>query len=138
MFDIKEQAKAGEVENAGTFVHIHDLSEKLLYFQDGEEEKPVGILVAGAHSHQYRQIEAQQRQRRLKPKDLTSARAFEDSVERVVFCALGWQGFLMEGKPVQFSKENLKTLLKECPWVLDQITEAMQDHSRFFTKESKQ
>lgn len=138
MFDIKAQGKAGEVEDGGTFVHLFGLDEQPAFFKDADgKDQPVGITVAGTNSRQYRQIESMQRNRRLKPKDLTGAKMLEDSVERVAFCAISWQGFQMDGAPVQFSKENVKVLLKECPWLLDQITEAMQDHSRFSRSGSK-
>lgn len=134
MFDITAEKKAGEAEDNGTFVHIHGLDESPLFFTDGEEEKPVGIIVAGAHSRRYREIEGIQRKRKLRPRDLTGERAMEDSLERAAHCTISWQGFSADGVVVPFSRENAKTLYRECPWVLEQVAEAMQEHSRFFKK----
>lgn len=134
-FDINQQADAGNIEDEGTFVHLEGLDEKLLFFTDSDgQEKPVGILVAGVHSRRYREIEGIQRKRRITKKDLTAARAVEDSIEKTAWCSLDWQGFVDGDKPVPFSRENVAAIYRTCPWVLEQVSEAMQEHKRFLQK----
>lgn len=136
-FDITKQAKAGEVEDEGTFVHIHGLDDLPMYFKDEQgEEQPVGITVTGAHSTKFRQVEAALRKRKLRPRDLTGERLMEDNIERVARCTLSWQGFSISGEMVRMTFDNAKELYRACPWVLEQVSEAMQDHSRFFKTES--
>tara|TARA_B100000749_G_C18377699_1_gene444601 strand:- start:636 stop:1070 length:435 start_codon:yes stop_codon:yes gene_type:complete len=136
-FDISKEKEAGKSEDAGTFVHICDLNDVPMYYTDAEgAELEVGITVAGAHSTRFRNIEGKQRRRRLKPRDLTGARLHEDSTEKVVHCTLSWQGITDNGEDVRCDAHNVRMIYEACPWVLDQVVEAMNDHTRFFENES--
>jgi len=136
-FDISKEKEAGKIEDEGTFVHICGLDDMPMYYENSKgKEEPVGIVVAGAHSARFREVEGRQRRRRLKPKDLTGHRIHEDSTEKVVHCTLSWQGFLDEGKEVRCDHHNVRMLYDQCPWVLDQVVEAMNDHSSFFENKS--
>ena len=135
-FDLGVEKEAGAIENDGAIVHICDLNDMPMYHDDADgNEQPVTIKVAGAHSKKFREIEGKQRRRRLKPKDLTGARLHEDNTERVVHCTLEWQGFTSNGEVFPLTSENARELYDLCPWVLDQIVEAMSDHTRFFVSE---
>ena len=136
-FDISKEKEAGKLEDDGTFVHINDLNDTPMYYEDADgKEQEVGITVAGAHSTRYRNAEGKQRRRRLKPKDLTGARLHEDSLEKVIHCTLSWQGIEDKGEEVRCDAHNVRMIYTHCPWVLDQVVEAMNDHTRFFEKES--
>lgn len=137
MLDIKKAQEKAKVEDQGVAVHLEDLEGSLIYYQDENgEEKPVTITIAGQHSTLHRDIERRQQKRRLSKKDLTGARARQDLIERVAHCTLGWQGITSDGEPVAFTRDMARQIYEMLPWILDQVVEAMQDHSRFFNKES--
>lgn len=129
-FDIQAQKAAAEQEDEGTVVHIHDLNDKPMYYGEGEDH-PVTITTAGVHSSRYRKIEAAQRRRPLKLKKMTLETALEDGIERAAACALGWEGFFSDGAQVECNRHNVTELYRACPWVLDQVSEAMGEHTRF-------
>lgn len=135
MLDISKQAEATAAEDDGTFVHLMDLDDNLLYYTEGEEEKPVGIEVAGAHSKRFREIENKHRKRRIKVRDLTGAKLHDDSIEKVAYCTLAWHGITDGGTPLLLTLHNARELYAQLPWVLEQVTEAMNDHQRFTKSE---
>jgi hypothetical protein len=137
MLDIAKQAEATAAEDDGTFVHLMDLDDNLLYYTEGESgaERPVGIEVAGAHSRRFREIENKHRKRRIKVRDLTGAKLHDDSIEKVAYCTLAWQGIADSGTPVPLTLSNARELYTQLPWVLEQVTEAMNDHQRFTKSE---
>lgn len=138
-FDIQAQAEQAKREDEGIVVHIHGVDEVPMYFTDHDgEEKPVTITMAGAHSQRYRDVENDLRKRRIKPKSLTSGQAFEDNMVKTVKCTLAWEGFHVDGTPIEPTEHNARMLYKRCPWVYDQVVEAMHDHAAFFGSGSQQ
>lgn len=131
-FDIAAQAKKAEQEDEGTVVHIHGIDEKPMFYEEDGESKPVTITVAGAHSSKFRRIEEALRRRKIKPRQFTAELVYEDNIEKAAACTLEWEGFQQNGEPVPMTGENAKFLYRSCPWVLEQVMEAMHDHSRFF------
>lgn len=134
-FDIAVQKDVAALQDDGTFVHLNGLDDMPMY-TEGEDPQPIGITVAGIHSRRHRQIEAQLRKRKIRPKDLTGERIMQDTIERVAYCTLGWQGFYLHGEEIPATMENVKMVYETFPWILDQVTEAMQDGARFFKKDS--
>lgn len=135
-FDISKHKEIAQAEDEGTFVHLHDIDDLPMYYTDGGEEKPVGVWTAGAHSTRHRRIESQLRKRKIRGKDLTAQRLYEDTIERVAGCSMNWQGIFDGDQVVPFTVDNARMLYRTCPWIMDQVAEAMQDHKRFFSKES--
>lgn len=137
-FDVKQQVEAAREEDKGTVVEIFGIDEKPMYYDDGPgtETKPVTITVAGVHSRLYRRVDEKLRRRKLRPNKLTGEAIYDDNIERVVACTLDWAGFHAAGDPLPCTRENATMLYKQCPWVLDQVLEAMNDHSRFFSNGS--
>lgn len=138
-FDVKQQSEAAKAEDEGTVIHIRGIDDLPVFYQQGDskENKPVTIRVAGVHSRRYRRIEEQLRRRKIKAHQLTGEAIYEDNLERVAACTLEWEGFHAEGKPLQCTTDNVKQVYKQCPWVLEQVLEAMNDHSRFFSSGSQ-
>lgn len=137
-FDINQQAEKAKKEDEGTEVHIHGLDDLPMFYEEDGEQKPVTITVAGAHSQTYRRIEDSMRRRKLKPKQLTGEAIFSDNIEKAAACTLDWQGFFVGEEVVQPTANNIKQLYKTCPWVYEQVFEAMHDHARFFGNGSTQ
>jgi hypothetical protein len=136
-FDIKAQVEKAKKEDEGIDVHVNGVDEQPLYYQKEEEMHPVTIRMAGVHSALFRRAEERIRKRKLKPRQFTGELIYEDNIEKVAACALGWDGFYSNGQEVPFTQENIKEIFKQCPWVLDQCMEAMNDHASFFENGSK-
>lgn len=131
--DINSTAKeVAAQEDEGAFVHIHGLDDMpLFYTDDNGEERPVGVVVAGAHSSRYRQMEAQLRKRKIKSRQLTGMAIYDDNLEKAATCTLAWQGFLADGAEVRLTKVAAKDVYHKFPWVYEQVLEAMHDHKLF-------
>lgn len=133
-FDMQaESSRAGD-EDAGTDVHIRNIKGQLCYDEDGE---PITITVAGTYSRTYRRVEAAQRKRPFKGRKLNAQSAMDEQIERVVACTLRWSPAMKAGgAPLPCTPGNAADMYKRCPWVLDDLVEAMNDHERFFTSSS--
>jgi hypothetical protein len=129
-FDLSVEQKAAAVEDDGTVVPILDREGRPMY-ADEAEKTPVTITVAGRYSAHYRRAEESIRKRPFKAKKLTSEVFYEDQVEKVVACTLAWEGFYADGKPFPLNRANAAALYQACPWVLDQVSEAMNDAANF-------
>ena len=138
-FDIQRQKEATRAEDEGIDVHIHGLDGEPMYYaleENPAEEFPVTIRVAGAHSSLFRQAEETLRRRKLKASTFTGTKIYEDNLFKVVQCTLNWDGFTDGESNLPFTKDAVRQVYMQFPWVLDQVMEAMNDHSRFFEKES--
>lgn len=136
-FDIEVQKKNREIEDEGVFVHLIGLDDMPMMYEDDDGElQPVGVTVAGDHSNRARAFDKEVRRRKITSKSLTGARLHEDNVERAARCTIDWQGFFSGKQKVEFSLHNVRTVYQEAPWVLEQVTEAMRDSSRFFGTKS--
>ena len=132
-FDITTQAEAAKQEDVGTVVEINGVDELPAFYTDANGvEQPVTITVAGIHSSIYRKIEAKMRRRKIKPRQLSGESIYDDNIEKVVGCTLDWVGFSISGTVLDFTRHNIRELYRQCPWVYEQVLEAMHDHSRFF------
>lgn len=140
MFNIAEQKKIASREDEGTVVHLFDLNDAPMFYVDPKHpelgQRPITITVAGVHSEKYRKIEAQYRQKKLKSSRLTTEALHQEQISKIASCTLDWEGFGDAHGFTPCSYAAAKALYEECSWVLDQINEAMNDHTRFFGKES--
>lgn len=141
-FNVAKEKEAGNIEDEGTFVHIHNLDDIPMTYKDKDGmDQSVGIVIAGAHSKRFREIEGKHRKRRIKQRDLTGHKLHADSTEKVVHCTLSWVGFTYnddKGKEqdLEFTQHNVRELYNWCPWVLDQVVEVMNDHQLFSESKS--
>lgn len=136
--DIKSQAKQVEQrEDAGFTVHIRDeLGEKL--YQDDEQTKPVTITVVGTYSRTYRRTIEAQRDRNIKQRkfNLDGDELLQQALELEAACIRDWDGFTDDGAPVPYTKANAVALLRQYPWIREQVNAAMNDHAAFFQQPS--
>lgn len=129
-FDLQAEKAAAVAEDEGTVVHIEDRAGNPMYWGE-KEDKPVTITVAGRYSTTYRRVEAEIRKRPFKAKKLTLDKFDREQVEKVAACTLAWAGFFDGKRPFELSRANAEALYMACPWVLDQLTEAMEEPARF-------
>jgi hypothetical protein len=132
-FDLNQQAAAAKKEDVGTVVHINGIDDMPLFYEADGKQLPVTITVAGAHSEKFRSVEAQFRKRKLKASRFTAEVVYDENIDKVTACTLAWEGFFVGGQPIEFTPKNVREVYKACSWVLEQVVEAMHDHSRYFT-----
>ena len=135
----EEQVETARQENEGIDVHIRSAKEKPLYYKDAKGDlRPVLWRVAGSHSDHYKRAEKTLRQRKLSKKSFTGEVIYEDSIEKAAACVLSWEGMFSRRSAdgplveVPFTPHNVKQVLVRCPWVLEDVQHAMQDHASFF------
>lgn len=58
------------------------------------------------------------------------------AVKQIATCCVAWHGFEKDGKPWEFSTDNVAKLLTDFDHILDQVTGAVFRHKRFFTSNS--
>ena len=127
----KEADKAKRQGDKGTVVHIHNADDVPEYYGP-TGELPVTITVAGQNSERYRRAEDALRKKKIKK--ITKGMLYEDSLELAVACTMAWEGIFVdeeEKTPIEFSRHNVRQLYLLCPWVYDQVNEAMNDLSLF-------
>jgi hypothetical protein len=132
-FDIEQQAAEAEAEDEGTEVVVKNRLGDPVMYKDGEEMLPAVLIVTGKNGKRFREIKRRQELRKIKPGAVTTAQFLDETLERVVYCTIGWRGFAT----ANFNPSNLERLYRKCPWVYDDATEAMDDASRF-TKRGSQ
>lgn len=134
----EDQVEFARTENTGVTIHIRGADDKPMYYLKNGVKTPVTMVVAGSHSDYYRAVEKELRQRKLNKKSFTGEFIYEDSIEKAGGCVLAWDGFFSRRsrehpiEAVRLTPHNVKQLLKRCPWVLEQVTMAMNDHASFF------
>lgn len=134
-FDIDQQKTAAAQEDDGLDVHIQGVDGSPLFYRDSAgQKKPVIIRVAGSNSQKYRRIEEQLRKRKLRANMITGEALHSDQITKVVACTLHWEGFTSNADDVPLTPRNARMVYERCPWVLDQLIEAMNDHESFFKK----
>lgn len=63
---------------------------------------------------------------------ITSERQFEEELELLARCIKSWEGFLGEdGEPIPCNYENAVEILREFPWLREQIDAFITDRSNF-------
>lgn len=143
-FVIDDQKDQAGLEDEGTLVHVDGADGEPQFYMNNDQRRPVTIRIAGSHSNRFRRVEEKLRGRKIRGRaKLTQAQLFEDQLEKVIGCIISWEGFfttrdsngnrLQEPRTVELTPVTARALLKGCPWVLEQLTEAMNDHERFFT-----
>lgn len=132
--EISTSKSVAEREEEGTVVHLADETGTLMY----ENLKPVTITVVGTYSKTYRRVQNENRAKALKQRrsQLTPEQIDAKANEAVAGCIKGWEGFLSDGKPFPFTRENAIALFEQAPWIREQVEEAMGDHAAFFPKPS--
>lgn len=129
-FDISAQKAAAAAEDEGYKVHVPDREGNPVYYGPNGD-KPVTITMAGRYSSRYRRIDAEIKKRPFKGKKLTQGSFEDEATEKVIACAMAWEGFEDNGVPIEMTRQNLAALFSGCEWVLNACAEAMNDPSNF-------
>ena len=55
----------------------------------------------------------------------------EEEIKELVACTLGWDGFMDNGQPLAFSKQNAEKLYTDLAWLREQVSSALNDRENF-------
>lgn len=58
----------------------------------------------------------------------------ENRAASVAKMVSGWDNIALGGKPFKYTKENAVKLMKDFPWILDQVDEFCGNRANFFAK----
>lgn len=99
--------------------------------------KPVGFLLAGEDSDQYKKRDKELARQRSKEAEklgrkwrYTPEMQEETSLELLVACTLGWQGLKWEGSE-EFSKDRVREMYRRVTWIREQAAAFVQDRTSF-------
>ena len=80
--------------------------------------------------------EMQKREKIAKGKNKDADMSIEElemlAVERAVIRIISWRGLEEDGQPVPFTVENATRILKDNPWIREQVLENSDDLTGFF------
>jgi hypothetical protein len=99
-----------------------------------DEGAPITISIVGMDSEQFRTRHRAIINRRLnagKKVKVTAEEIEAESIDTIAACITGWQYVELDGKILEFSRANAKTLLTRLPWLREQLDEAIADRANF-------
>jgi len=97
------------------------------------EQSPVVKTFAKKKYNEY-QMQVQAAKRKGKDYELDLDTAEELSVESATNRVISWRGIANEGAEVPFTKEACATILKDHPWIREQVLEESQQAYNFRPK----
>ena len=132
MFDLKKNNPAVQAEVGFKFT---------VTLPDGSKTD-AAVTVRGANSpvvknhsrkifQEFKVKEQQAKRRGREPEELTLEEAEELAAEAAAVRIMDWDGFSEDGKPVKFSKEEALRLMKEYPFLREQVMEASDNIFNF-------
>ena len=101
--------------------------------------KGMTITVLGQDSKIYRKLQLGKQQAALnrmskgkKALDLDAEKLSEDSIDDLVKITIGWTGFSLDKKELEFTPENVRTVYTEWAWIKEQVQEFVGNRANFF------
>jgi hypothetical protein len=101
----------GTNEGTGAFITVR-----------GDQSKTVKAFGRKKYA-EFKLREQQAKRRGKEPEDMTLEEAEELSVESATVRIISWKNITENGKEVPFTKENAERILKEYPFIKDQVLE---------------
>lgn len=144
-----------EASNNGAWCHIrHPVSGAPLYAvdeteRDGvqlteEERGPIRVRVFGSDSAVYRKASHKVQNRRIETATksrgkqvITAEDAAQDQTNLALACIQEWQNVQFQGEALEFNRANALKLFAQCPWMLEQLQEFIDDRGQFVGEPSR-
>lgn len=98
------------------------------------ENLGLSVDICGSDSKRFQAAKHKVRNESLKNpgKQRTSEQLEATSLSIVLDCVTGWAGeWIYKGSALEFSRQNLEMVLKELPWIREQIDTAIGDRTNF-------
>jgi hypothetical protein len=122
-------------EDAGTVVHVKDESGAKAYYTDGSgADRPVTIKIAGSYSARARRAQEASRDQMFKLRGVPDGDdATVLALGVLVASILEWDGVFDDNdNPLLLTPDNAFVVLRDMPWVRDQLEAAHNNHAAFF------
>ena len=110
---------------------VHPESEELI--------KGMTITLLGQDSKVYRKLQMGKQQAALnrmakgkKALDLDAEKLSEDSIDDLVKLTIEWSGFMLDGKKLDCTPANARTVYAEWAWIKEQVQEFVGNRANFF------
>jgi hypothetical protein len=134
-FELTQAAPIVDLEGQGTLVELLGADGEPMQVGTGETATPVTVRVAGTYSRRYKAAErvAADAMIKRKKKTLTPEEQEHRMMTLAAACVIEWHGIFAHGEPLPCTESNVLAVFTAAPWIYQQVLEAMQDHSRFFT-----
>jgi len=111
----------------------HEDGAEMQVLDENNNETDIYIRIAGMDSQAWQEATRDKQQKsltRLFNKDSETNR-FMDDVDDMVNAAIGWRGVLEEGKELEFSKERVRKLFIQAPFIIDQAILFVNNRANF-------
>jgi len=95
--------------------------------------KPVDlfITIAGADSEIWQQATRDRQKRAFNRAFVSGDDDTDYDIEELVLASLGWSGFEQAGEELEFSKDNVRQLYKQAPYIKDQAIIFVHNRANF-------
>lgn len=132
-FDLSNYSSLASSE--GAWLHLRDPYGDLLY---NVEDKPVRLQLVGQDSPRIVEVRRDALRRELNSKKgkLSPHENEKQRVEGAARATIAWEGFMLSGKPLDFSTDNAKMVYSrpECLFILEQLEAFVMDRTNFLSK----
>ena len=64
--------------------------------------------------------------------DLDAEKLSEDSIDDLVKLTTAWSGFVLDGKDLDCTPENVRTVYSDWSWIKEQVQEFVSNRANFF------
>lgn len=132
--------EVGTVRDTTEITLYNPKTRATLYNADGS---PMTVTVYGPYSEEYRKVQHDLSNRRLKRAQrggsgmtITAEEASEAAEELLARIVAGWN-LTVDTKPEPFTAESVRAVFKEFPWVKEQVDAVLGDTSDFLEPSSK-
>lgn len=101
--------------------------------------KGMTVTLLGQDSAVYRKMQLNKQQAALariskgkKAVDLDAERLAEESLDDLVKLTIGWEGFKLDGKELECTPDNVRTVYTDWAWIREQAQEFINNRANFF------
>lgn len=98
----------------------------------------IWVTIEGSDSDEYRKTQRAQQNRRLRTAQrgrggmkVTAEEIEQEAFELIAVGIKGWRNMVFKGAELPYSPENAIMLVREVPWIREQIDDAQGDRSLF-------
>ena len=130
MFDLNS-LKPVKADDGAVLEIAHPESEEII--------EGMTITLLGQDSKLYRKIQLGKQQAALnrmakgkKAIDLDAEKLSEDSIDDLVKLTTAWSGFVLDGKDLDCTPENVRTVYSDWSWIKEQVQEFVGNRANFF------
>lgn len=98
------------------------------------------IRVLGRDSDKFKAVQAEQNRKRIarmsrggmiRPGVLSLQELDSDTIDLLAACTVSWTNVSENGKAIEFSAENAKTLYRKYSWIREQVEAGVNDRANF-------